>query len=167
MSLGEESRKPLSYVPQEAANTVYNRSIAHSSFLCAGSINTVSGCLFLYRSWSGRSTPNKGRNHQPGHSLSFSFPKKKRKEPERRPKHLLERERKGAQGLTVRPLTSSRIPAALIFFFFAAYRGNLGIGVLSVQGLTASCLLFRFQKEKKTREAAVNLSFSFRTPSTA
>merc|ERR1711937_1007080 len=96
------------------------------SFSCAGSINTVSGCLFLYRSWSGRSTPNKGRNHQPG-----------------RPKHLLERERKGAQGLTVRPLTSSRIPAALIFFFFAAYRAT------SVQRLAALTCLLAFSRGRK------------------
>ena len=34
------------------------------------------------------------------------------------PKHLLERERKGAQGLTVRPLTSSRIPARPILMLW-------------------------------------------------
>ena len=49
----------------------------------------------------------------------------------RKTKHLLERERKGAQGLTVRPLTSSRIPAALIFFFFAAYRNVMSTSLNS------------------------------------
>jgi len=42
---------------------------------------TPCGCLFLYRSWSGRSTPNKGRNHQPGLS---SLPFQKEKERDRR-----------------------------------------------------------------------------------